>query len=356
MAYRSKVQALDAICSALGGDGEHERVVRALNEWAGLLGGGGGQSRNLVVLNEICLRLGGTGGHRRELAALNEVSLRLGGAGGHRRNLAALAEIAALAAAEEPVTDPAAPEPETVALAETLASLGGTPFGEAETAALDRFYASARGTTWWTKVRRLYVGGLHCREAGSIDLRDQTTTLTQVGTGGEVGWAARLGWSTGGASDRGLDMHANPTALTERDGIALFFWCPDYSSGSLSYDIRSADNSVRIFQNSGKLNAFLNQTSTVGMGAPGSNPGFRCASRTERNLTTGYDETGAPAGTTAIASGSPSAATLYMFAAGTGKTSPRSLLVAGLASGLTAEEVKALRDALAALGAAFWLS
>ena len=113
---------------------------------------------------------------------------------------------------------------------------------------------------------------------------------------------------------------------------------------------------MRIYQNNAKLNAMLNQSTTVGMGAPGNRPGFRCASRTAASLTTGFDETGAPAGSTTVASAPPTASTLYMFATGSGATSPRTLLVAGIAGGLTAAEVKGLRDALAALGTGFWLS
>ena len=105
-------------------------------------------------------------------------------------------------------------EPETEAFSARLSALGGAAFSGAQRAALDAFYVTAKAGSWWAKVHRLYVGGLHCREAASIDLRDQTTTLTQVGTGGAVDWSPSLGWGTGGASDRGLDMHANPTALT----------------------------------------------------------------------------------------------------------------------------------------------
>lgn len=96
MAYRSKIQALDAICRNLGGSGGRVRVVRALNAWCQRLGGAGGHVRNLGALNEICGLVGAEGGHVREITALNAIAVQLGGAGGHARSLAALDEIAAL--------------------------------------------------------------------------------------------------------------------------------------------------------------------------------------------------------------------------------------------------------------------
>jgi hypothetical protein len=50
-----------------------------------------------------------------------------------------------------------------------------------------------------------------------------------------------------------------------------------------------------------------------------------------------------------------SATNLYMFAAVSGSTAARTLLVSGIATGLSDAEVLGLRDALNTLGGAFWL-
>lgn len=250
-------------------------------------------------------------------------------------------------------------EPETVAFLARVAALAGGAMDTARIEALDAFYAGARTASWWTKTRRLYVGGLSDAVAASVDLRDQTTALTQVGTTGSVTWVAGSGWTTGGGSGRGLDMHFSP-ATGARDSLALFLWCPDFGmtgGSSSAFDIQGSDLSVRLRQNDVgnlqcRLNAAGNQTKT----AITSLAGFRCASRTAAAVTTFYGPEGTSLGTDAVASAAPSANALYMFAPISGSTSGRHLQVAGVADGLSGAEVLALRGALARLGAAFWLA
>ena len=98
MATRLKVQALNAICRAKGGVGNHRLTIAALNEWAALMGGSGGHRRGVSALNEVSLRLGGTGGHGLVMAALNAISGRLGG-GVHGGSVAALDAIGSRLAA-----------------------------------------------------------------------------------------------------------------------------------------------------------------------------------------------------------------------------------------------------------------
>lgn len=92
MVTRLKVQALNAICQAKGGVGEHRLTIAALNEWVGLMGGSDGHGRGVAALNAICVLVGGNGGHGLVMAALNEISARLGG-GVHDVSVAALNDI-----------------------------------------------------------------------------------------------------------------------------------------------------------------------------------------------------------------------------------------------------------------------
>lgn len=251
-------------------------------------------------------------------------------------------------------------EPETVAFLARVAALAGGAMDKPKADALDAFYAAARGESWWTKTRRLYVGGLSDAVAASIDLRDQTTALTQVGATGSVTWTAGAGWGTAGGSGRGLDMHFNPVADGARDSLALFIWCADYSAtggSSSAFDIQASDLSVRLRQNDvgnlqARVNAAGNQTKTGITGLAG----FRCVSRTAATVTTFYGPEGTSLGVDAVPSAALSATAVYMFAPISGSTSGRRLQVAGIAEGLNSGEVLALRGALATLGAAFWLT
>ncbi len=248
---------------------------------------------------------------------------------------------------------------ETVAFLARVAALSGGAMDTARADALDAFYAGAKTASWWTKIRRLYVGGLSDAVAASIDLRDQTTALTQVGATGSVAWTAGLGWSAGGGSGRGLDMHFSPAAVA-RDSLALFLWCPDFAAtggSSSAFDMQGSDITVRLRQNDVgnlqcRLNTAGNQTKTAISGLAG----FRCVSRTAAAVTTFYGPEGTSLGTDAVASAAPTATGLYMFAPVTGSTSGRHLQVAGVADGLSGAEVLGLRGALATLGAAFWLA
>ena len=250
-------------------------------------------------------------------------------------------------------------EPETVAFLGRVAALAGGAMDKPKADALDAFYATARGTSWWTKTRRLYVGGLSDAVAASIDLKDQTTALTQVGATGSVTWTAGAGWGTAGGSGRGLDMHFDPVAYGARDSLALFIWCADYSAAggsSSAFDIQASDLSTRLRQNDvgnlqARVNAAGNQTKTAITGIAG----FRCVSRTAAAVTTFYGPEGTSLGVDTVPSAAPSATAVYMFAPISGSTSGRRLQVAGIAEGLIAGEVLALRGALATLGSAFWL-
>ena len=251
-------------------------------------------------------------------------------------------------------------EPETVAFLARVAALAGGAMDTARTDALDAFYVNAKGTSWWTKTRRLYVGGLSDAVAASIDLKDQTTALTQVGATGSVTWIAGAGWGTGGGSGRGFDMHFSPVANGAQDSLALFLWCGDYAAtggSSSAFDIQGSDLSVRLRQNdAGNLQARVNAAGNQTKTGITTLAGFRCVSRTAAAVTTFYGPEGTSLGVDTAASAAPTATAVYMFAPITGSTSGRRLQVAGIADGLSSAEVLSLRGALATLGTAFWLA
>jgi hypothetical protein len=261
------------------------------------------------------------------------------------------------------VTTAASPpsyEDETDAFIAKIAGLGGGTMTTPQAQALDAFYVAAKASAWWAKVKRLYVGGMHDQIASSIDFTDQTTTLTQIGNTGNCTWTLDVGWSAGGNQGCGLDMHADPSALTTQNDICLFYWCPDFSltaGTSSTADIQSSDGTVRTRINEAgsaqtRLHAGSNQTKT----SLSTTAGFRAVSRTASTTTKWYKGDGTQDGTTGTtASQAMSATNLYMFAAVSGSTAARTLLVSGIATGLSDAEVLGLRDALNTLGGAFWL-
>lgn len=93
--YRYNVQALNAICERLGGQGGHVRELAALEEICGRLGIPGGHAQGLAALNAWAAHLGAASHHRRTVAAANAIAVALGGSGGHLRTLAAFDEIGA---------------------------------------------------------------------------------------------------------------------------------------------------------------------------------------------------------------------------------------------------------------------
>ena len=190
-------------------------------------------------------------------------------------------------------------EQETEAFLAKLAALESGSMTASQTAALDAFYLAAKASTWWTKTHRLYVR-LHDEAASSIDLRDQLTTLTQVGASGSVTWTP-AGWATGGNSGRGLDMHVNPATATAPGSVALVLWYPDVTTtggSDNSFDLQGSDISVRMRQNAAgnlqcRLHAAGNQTLTGVTAAPG----LRVASRTGPAATAFYGPAGTSIGT-----------------------------------------------------------
>ncbi len=252
-------------------------------------------------------------------------------------------------------------EAETSAFLSRMAALAANPMPTAQIQTLDAFFVTAKASSWWPKVRRLYVGGLHDEHAATIDLRDQTTLLTQA-SNVLVTWGSKIGWGTGAASGAGLDLRFNPAAGLPAQSVALFLWCNDFSIGgtsSSSFDMQSADLTLRLRQNdAGNLRACVNTTVFQTRTPVSATPGFRCVSRTAEKVTTFYDAAGAviaPVDQTTTGN-AVTATSLFLFAPGSGSTSARRIQVAGVSEGLSGPEVLGLRNALAALGAGFWLA
>ena len=248
---------------------------------------------------------------------------------------------------------------ETEAFLARVATLAGPAMSAGQAAALDGFYVAAKASSWWGKVKRLYVGGLHCVQAGSIDLRDQATVLVHAGSAAPCSWSAALGWT--GKDNARLDLGVNPAAVTGQNSVALFLWYSDLTpvTNETGYDLNNAGggNSVRFQQQassggviSARLHSSVNQGTTASTA-----PGFKCASRTAANAIGFYGQDGGLIFTDSKASSTPVATGLYMWNQ-SGVNNRRSVAAMGLAEGLDAGEVLGLRNALADLGAVFWLA
>jgi hypothetical protein len=248
---------------------------------------------------------------------------------------------------------------ETEAFLARVAALSGPAMAPGHAAALDAFYGAAVGSGWWAKVKRLYVGGLHCPEAAGIDLVDRETTLVHAGAAAPCDWSAALGWT--GKDNARLDLRASPKDVTGQNSVALFVWYTDLTPtlNEAGYDLNNAGggNTVRFQQQassggviSSRLHSGVNQGTVAS-----TEPGFKCASRTAANLISYYGQDGGLIATDGKASTAPVAGALYMWNQ-SGINNRRSVAAFGIAEGLDAAEVQGLRDALAALGQAFWLA
>jgi hypothetical protein len=245
---------------------------------------------------------------------------------------------------------------ETTAFLAAVAAASGPAPAPAQADALDGFFVAAKASSWWAKVRRLYVGALWCEAAGRIDLRDQATTMTKEGTNAAgLVWVAGVGWTSGGVASAALNMNVNPSAVTLQDSVALILWYTDVSptTNQSVPDLRSVDQSLQVRHQSGsglyvaRLNAASGQTVLTP-----ALPGFHCVSRTGPTATAFYGPDGTELGTSPAASQAPTATELHLFAP-SGANAARVVAANGLAEGLTAAEVASLRAALAALIAAF---
>ena len=247
-------------------------------------------------------------------------------------------------------------QPETLAFAARLAALGGAEMDGGQLFALDAFYAAARASTWWGKIAALHVPGLHDRHAADIDLVDPARIAVHSGSEAPASWSPGLGWTA--KNNAKVAFAVVPTEAVAGDSAAVFLWYTDAtpSTNQSIFDFTSDDNSLQLRQQSanGLLSARVNTGGSQNLLAVGTAPGFRCASRTGGSLTTLYGPAGTSVGTNSAASQPVSATEVGLW--GTGANSRRSIAVAGLARGLAAPEVLGLRDALAALGSAFWLA
>lgn len=243
-------------------------------------------------------------------------------------------------------------QPETEAFVSTHAQEGGTAMSTAQAAALDAFYGTAVASTWWSKVHRLFVGGLHDPIAGSIDLADQTTRMTQAGTT-DMTWAVGQGWSAENVDDRALDMAVDPAAVTSQNDIGLVLW---YHGLSADFGPDMGDEGpvyVR-FLSDGSARARLHCATNANASGLATGAGFRMVNRTGSNPIEFYGPAGTLMTTESRSSETPVAGALYLGAAGgIGATSDRWILVNGLTSTLLPAEVLELRNALAALLAGF---
>jgi len=112
-------------------------------------------------------------------------------------------------------------EPETEAFMDQVAANGGLGISGADASALDAFYVSAKASTWFGKLLKLYLR-LGDQVASSLDLVGQSESLALVNPSGQpYVWSAAAGWTPQETSNTGLDLGVNPSTELPQDGSTL---------------------------------------------------------------------------------------------------------------------------------------
>ncbi|MDA5555732.1 sialate O-acetylesterase [Shimia sp. MMG029] len=167
-------------------------------------------------------------------------------------------------------------EPETDAFAAQAVANGGVTLSGAQKDALDAFYVAAKASTWWPKMRRLYVSLADVVSSG-MDLKEPSVSLAQVGNlaSDHWVWAAGQGWSGLSSSNGGLDMGFAPASEPDlRDNMSIGVFCSSFSTNSapLLLSKPGQENYLRATTNGqarGRVNQGSNTTSGSVLGANG---------------------------------------------------------------------------------------
>lgn len=167
-------------------------------------------------------------------------------------------------------------EPETDAFTSQVVTNGGVTITGPQKSALDDFYVTAKASTWWPKLSRIYLSLADAVSSG-LDLVDQSSALSQAGAlaANYWEWAPGTGWSGLGTSNGGLDMNFDPSAnLAMQDNMAIGLFCSSFSSVSAPLMVSQGDrqNYLRPRSSStfrGKVNQASNTTSDAVLGVSG---------------------------------------------------------------------------------------
>ena len=245
-------------------------------------------------------------------------------------------------------------ETETDNFIATLAANSGAAMSGAQSNTLNQLFIDLKAETGlMTAIQagRLYIGGMHDQVAGSIDIGDQTTLLTDHGgAGGSVAWTADDGWSCENVNNRGLDLKVNPSTDLSQNDAAIGGWITTASSDT-SGDINDNDGVffARILSTgAGRVKVCNSSNINQSSGTYGSGTGFWHANRSGASAGQIYSAAGTEVDTFTTASTSIAASTSVSFggSGGTGVTSDRVYKAFWVTSSLTAAQVLALRNAL----------
>lgn len=170
-------------------------------------------------------------------------------------------------------------EAETSAFIAQVSTNGGGSISGADADALDAFYVSAKATTWWSKLLRMYVR-LGDQVASSLDVVDQATSLSLVNPSGlPYVWSAEAGWSPQENSNTGIDLKVDPSTEMPQDDASVGVFYSAFSS-----DTRGELNggaSIFLRNTTGGASRYLlNSSGNTNASGLGTTAGLRAITRT----------------------------------------------------------------------------
>lgn len=238
---------------------------------------------------------------------------------------------------------------ETIAFEATLASNGGAALSSGDETSLNNFFVSATANSYWSKLKRLYVGGMPSQIAGSIDFRNQTTSLAQVHGSNFVTWTLNSGWSPNNLSNASLNLQFNPSTGWGQDdaGYGAYF---KGLSADTDNDMGSGSSQLNLFRilNSNSIRFRINNSSNISI-SPTTGAGFWHVNRSGASSIQVYGPSGTSVATNSTASTANTDTAFYFGAAGSGTMPDRYAPAFWLTSSLTATEAQDLRDHIVTL-------
>lgn len=162
-------------------------------------------------------------------------------------------------------------EAETTAFIDRVSTNGGGSISGADADALDAFYAAAKATTWWPKIKRLYLR-LGDETASRLDLAGQTVSMSNTGLPAAYWtWTAATGWTGQDNSNGGLDLNFDPATGWGQEGAAFGLWYAAVASNTRGELHAGSETFLRVLSNSSRylLNSAVNTNQTGMSNAPG---------------------------------------------------------------------------------------
>jgi hypothetical protein len=125
-------------------------------------------------------------------------------------------------------------EAETDAFIAQVATNGGGTISGADAAALDAFYVTAKASTWWPKMFRMYAS-MGDAVASSLDLVGQSVSMVDASADPLNAWtwsSGGVGWQGQTSANGGMDLQVNPSTDLPQDDCAFGLWYNSYASGT----------------------------------------------------------------------------------------------------------------------------